>query len=142
VRVRHPRIGVLGDVDRLDTLADDDMGHIHPLDELREPRLEVHPVVEDELRLRRSANIPRRRLVAVDLRSDLGDRLHPKMVTGDVLGDVSEHRERRQHDRTLVVSPCIVLAGCRASSKREREHGRCQQRQGTAGEETRVTWHG
>src|SRR5699024_8457125 len=95
-------------------------------DELLEPGFEVQPVVQDQIRLGGLRDVPGSRLVAVDLRADLSDRLDLQVLTGDVLRDVLQHRERGQHRAHVPVAALGEPVGpatvrCRQRSDRTRD---------------------
>lgn len=120
MRIGLACIGVAGDRNAFDTIADHDVRHIQSVDELGEPCFEVHAVVEDQIGFARPANVARCRLVTVNLRSGLGDRLDAQMITCDVLGDVREHGERGEHYRAAVVGSGIH---CRTAGKKQGGEG-------------------
>ena len=65
------------------------------LEEFLEPELEIEPVPEHEVGVLRLQDVARRRLVVVDLRAGLGDRLDRRRVAGDVPGHVGDDGEGR-----------------------------------------------
>ncbi len=70
-----------------------------------------------------------RRLIVVDLRTRLGDRLHLQVVTSDVLGDVGKHREGGQHDRLRARHRrAQSRAGRRGTRTPDAQHDRRQDR--------------
>ena len=103
MRIGLARIRVAGDRNAFDAVADHDVWHVQSVDEFREPRLEVHAVVEDQIGFARPPNVSGRRLVAVNFGPRLGDRLDAKMIAGNVLGDIRQHGERGEHHRAVVV---------------------------------------
>ncbi len=48
MRIRFARIGIRGDVDRIDAFARHDVLDVEAVDELPEPGLEIESVVHDE----------------------------------------------------------------------------------------------
>ena len=116
--------GALGDRHDLDALAHDDMRHVEALDELREPGFEVEAVVEDQVGFRGPSEVAGRRLVAVDLGADLRDGLDSQVIARDLLRDILEHGEGREHDWPLVPSPLAALSAQPLSRQGGRGEGR------------------
>lgn len=79
------------------------MGRVGIGEELLEPALEAEAVVEDEVGAGGVTQVARGGFVTVDLGADLGDRLDPQVLPGDVAGHVREHGESGQYQGPVVV---------------------------------------
>jgi hypothetical protein len=90
------------DVHGFHAVGQDHVGGVDRGEEAFEPPLEPQSVVEDQIRVLRPDEVRRRGFVAVDLRTDLRDRLDAHMPSGDGAGEVREHGEGGQDERAVV----------------------------------------
>jgi hypothetical protein len=125
---RHPGVGIgstgvgaLLNPHRLHTFGHDDAGNLLQIaKELLEPELKVESVPQDELGILRPQDIAGCRLIVVNLRTRLGDRLDDGRVARHVLCHVGDDREGGDD---------LELALCGMGGRCSSEDQRCEAEQ-------------